>query len=710
MKNLRTLSYTLDFSEALSQFHSNLHAEIGLFRFDFEIGKSYAGESTASHLSNKTIVIKKKGRQGFSYKWLQVPGFKDWLQELGTADFAWCNECLKKIRAGKHVLEKHAKSKRHVLRMNLISPGPLNLDFKIPSNEENEDKLECAAKELAIVSMAVKNNIPYKKINSIVECFQSFTNDPSLLRVKLSETRSQMIARNVIGHQTKRGLAEVLKNCLFTISMDESTDLSKHHLLSIEVRWANFETQKIESAFWDLYPIFEENKEASSSALTLFECLKTSFNKSDVPLKNIYAVSFDGCSTMNGNSKSVKVYLQNTIQDIITVRCPAHLTHLSLKHGMEELPANIMNLITNINSMLRSAHKLHNFENTQKNFNCEGKIVSYIDVRWLSLEAAVNAILKNFQPILDYANDLQMKDDNIGKKVHSEMNKPTIKSYLLLIKKVTWELNCLNRLLQSDQVIIHILWQKIEKCFKNIVSIVMRRDKIKKSFIDIDLFEENNYLPYEDFLIENEEEVHTHGDQLSEFYVHAFNFVIGVALYYQTNFKKLNTLLLKSINCLNPKNYLSDEETKTEDEQRNLEHFENLKKCLKVLIRDENLSETLSEQWITLKKQKSLDKNKNIVEFWMEVGSIENNKFIKLSEFALRALAIPHANAGPERRFSEMNFRKSKLKGNKLNETMNSEIHTAQMKKILQNNTFSKDMMIKKIATGRFYNNKYKEE
>ncbi|KAL7290539.1 hypothetical protein TKK_0015307 [Trichogramma kaykai] len=373
--------------------------------------QSFAGLSTSSLRCNKTVKLRKNRRQVFCAKWLQVPAFKSWLIESSDMK-VMCGVCNNKpLRARLNVLKDHNKSKGHLLMHRILFglAKPINLDFTLPANEECEEKLECAEQELAIVSMVVENNIPCEKIGAIVNAFKKY--DPILSKIKVSRTRCQMLTVNVIGKQSKKGLVEILRNTIFSISIDESTDISKEHVLVIEVRWMNFDAGKVESAFWDLCPIFKKNVPASSSDLSIFECLKNSFEKFDVSMKNIYAVSFDGCSTMNGEKQSVKVHLNNEIPHVITVRCPAHLTHLSAKYGLQELPESFMPLFKHINKMLRNPHKSHNFDNLQSEMNCSGKIVSYHEIRWLSLEATVVAILNNYEPLFSHAEELMIRKD-----------------------------------------------------------------------------------------------------------------------------------------------------------------------------------------------------------------------------------------------------------------------------------------------------------
>lgn len=90
---------------------------------------------------------------------------------------------------------------------------------------------------------------------------------------------------------------------------------------------------------------------------------------------------------------------------------------------------------------------------------------------------------------------------------------------------------------------------------------------------------------------------------------------------------------------------------------RKTDSFEKFLQVFSKLISKENF-EIINDQWNrlpSLKDDIALEKyEKDINEFWKYLGTVKSIKgsFYEISCVSLRAMALPHSNVGPERRFS----------------------------------------------------------
>ena len=65
-----------------------------------------------------------------------------------------------------------------------------------------------------------------------------------------------------------------------------------------------------------------------------------------------------------------------------------------------------------------------------------------------------------------------------------------------------YELNCLNKFFQGEDVVTHLVKREIEKRYKNIVGIFISRSYVRKTGAsDINIFDVDNYLKFNDFFI-----------------------------------------------------------------------------------------------------------------------------------------------------------------------------------------------------------------
>lgn len=86
----------------------------------------------------------------------------------------------------------------------------------------------------------------------------------------------------------------------FSISTDESTDISGSKLSFILVRYYDEERGEIVSKFRDLVECSVSGKVTSATAEHLYNNLMASFDKRKIPRENIVGCGSDGCNGMMG--------------------------------------------------------------------------------------------------------------------------------------------------------------------------------------------------------------------------------------------------------------------------------------------------------------------------------------------------------------------------------------------------------------------------
>lgn len=177
--------------------------------------------------------------------------------------------------------------------------------------------------------------------------------------------------------------------------------------------------------------------EASAGAERLFDIVQESFKKYEVPLLNIVACCTDGCKTMIGHVSGLKWRLKKVIPHLIFIQCPAHKTALCCSHASKFLPNEILELITDLYSMLNSSHKLHNFEVIQIELGLPlQKILKYIYTRWLAMLHCVDRDLEQWPALLEFANKQKDEEDKLALKVYNLMKQNDTICYFYLLKRV----------------------------------------------------------------------------------------------------------------------------------------------------------------------------------------------------------------------------------------------------------------------------------
>ncbi|KAL7297974.1 hypothetical protein TKK_0008987 [Trichogramma kaykai] len=671
--------------------------------------ESEAGTKASYNIKSSTS----EETRGWSPRWLDVEGFKDCI-EVDNNDrmFIRCNKCPNKtLRARFKILKTHANSQVHLELMGRRHLRYPESAFILPPKNECVQLKKIARAKLKSVILSPWASIAPQKINSVSATYKNiFDENNSEIDFKTGGTQCRDIIVNVVGSSLHNSLSKFLRNHLFTVSIDESTDKGSIKTLVIMLRYADFASRQICTEFYDLVPVFDEHMKASATAMQLFTRFKDAFVNQNISMTNIYAASFDNCNTMIGNKSGFKRLLENEIPDVITVGCPAHKTHLCLKWSTKELAPEFSKLINDIHSVFSSSHRKHNLKILQQELDqLQQSILTLKEVRWLSMEQVVDRIILQWDNIHELAKELHHDGEDIGTKVCKQMEKPDTICYFILVRKVSHELNCLNLLYQSQEVIVHIVQKQVEARFRNILLIILNHTYVLNTPVsEIDIFNEDNYLPYVDFYISEEvtDKLNQYGDVMISFCKHAFNFVLSTALQFQTRFNNFQNMLYTTAECLSPKNATSQ----SYHNQFSYK-FNNLINCCQIIMSntlDElNLSSVI-EQWDMMPHLPVPEGKEGIVDFWMHVY-LDIYGYEEIARFILYILAIPHGNADPEKAFSDQNDIKSLKKTCTKNSTLTAYMRVRRMLKDLKDPSLwePSEEMINRVVKGKFYKNKF---
>lgn len=503
------------------------------------------------------------------------------------------------------------------------------------------------------------------------------------------------------------------------MQVDESTDCSKNKGLAINVRFVDPDTCYVQCRFLDMVPVFEKGQVAKATAERLFQCIVQSFADCEIPIGNIFACCFDGCSTMTGEQSGLKARLKEAIPGIVCIQCPAHSTHLCASHAAsDEVPQEIMVLNTNIYGMLNSSHKLHDYALLQEMLEIPmHKILKTSSTRWLALEANCDRVIEQFPGLIEFSKDLAEKKDTNAKQVYALLTAVDTKCYFLMMKHVLSELNALNRLYQRCDVILHKVGREVEKRFKNIVSVFMNRTYVLETpASEIDIYDESKYLRFSEF--ELGEEVNkillSNGDEMESFCKNAYNFAISIAYQMQERFSYFMNEIYDAVDCLS-----TEHATCNMYRQKFPQKFDDLLKLFHILVTSEEMEMIIKKEWdnlinIEVPEYYLLTQTIKIEDFWSYllrlVDESGNYMFSNVASFALLVLATPHGNADPERTFSAQNNLKTKNRNKMEVETVGAVLRAKQAVDYSLNRVLiPSDDMINSVLKSRYYKNKYAE-
>lgn len=199
-----------------------------------------------------------------------------------------------------------------------------------------------------------------------------------------AEDLSAMISSNL--------KSEIQQAKAISICLDESTDLNQIAQLIIFIRIVDEQFQA-QDFMLDIQPL-----SLTTKAEDIFNALKNSLIKFDVPIEKIFSVTTDGASTMRGAKNGLLAKLKDVNKYIVPIHCIIHQESLIAKNGIpcaKKMADKVMIIVNKcISSGALRCRKFQSF--LEENDAAVKSIPKMQQVRWLS----VFKTFKSFLPII----------------------------------------------------------------------------------------------------------------------------------------------------------------------------------------------------------------------------------------------------------------------------------------------------------------------
>lgn len=166
--------------------------------------------------------------------------FKLWLTKVSDPCKARCKLCNTTFTAEITVIKNHLKSQNHQRKSIRISQIKINNFCK---NSTNTDDLPIKIKEttnrleIKLCALIAEHNIPFRVLDHLTPLIKNSVTDSDIVKnMYLKSTKGVAIVKNVLGNTKKHRLQTKLKHSLFSILIDECTDIAAVKSMCIIVR------------------------------------------------------------------------------------------------------------------------------------------------------------------------------------------------------------------------------------------------------------------------------------------------------------------------------------------------------------------------------------------------------------------------------------------------------------------------------------------
>lgn len=325
--------------------------------------------------------------QKFCLPWTISENFKEWVIQAPESKKALCKFCHVNLLTKKSVLIKHQRSKSHIdARITIKGTKKLNV---LSDKKELDVKIKVAEARYALYT-ACHTSISCS--NHLIECNKEAFPDSEISNsLKSGRTKCSAIIKNVLAPHFLKDLQNDVQDGVFSLIVDESTDVSIIKYLGIVVRYFSISTAKIVTTFLKLSHI------DSCDADGITNAIKFTLAELKLDIRKLVGLGTDNASVMVGINNGVFKKLSESAPSLTHIPCVCHSLQLAVSEATKQcLPRNLEFLVSETyNWFARSSARQQSYKNIYNLINNGSnplKITQISQTRWMSIEIAVSRI------------------------------------------------------------------------------------------------------------------------------------------------------------------------------------------------------------------------------------------------------------------------------------------------------------------------------
>lgn len=599
-----------------------------------------------------------------------------WLRR-GNDDFhAICTLCKTNLNVGKggiKDLRRHESTDCH--KRNTASGSSSMLNFVTKQNNSSVDA------ELWWANFVCENNLSIKLADNFSQLVPKMFPDSEIAKnFHCGRTKTGQIIKQAIGAIAEEDIVNTMRETLFTLLIDESTDISVTRQMVIMARF--FGTDKVETR---LYKIVAFSGKATGE--NLFNVVDKSFEDDNIPWHNCLSMSSDGAKAMVGEFNSVLSRVRGQQENLWFLHCTCHVAHLAASHACSELPNVCEQLSRDVYTYFKTSGKRQDdFQSIQKALDVEEhKILRPCSTRWLATLQCVERLLEQWPALLHYFDSLDSKQctQESVQRIKQTLHSPSAKLYFLFLSAVLPRFTKFNLLFQQDQPYVLKLYSEACILLRQFIASFVQFQIIQKAadITSVDIHRENQLS---DAAIFVGHATHTFLENHEISSQERSDFFSNVRKFYEMGTKELYRLLplqdvvLKNIDILDATKKGSGDWEKVASLAARFPNVIPSGEFDK--LNEEFLAYTMWEPPSSL----GLANSDAPDAYWQKVSSHENNGtpcFPTLCKLAKAMLILPHSNAAVERAFSNLKLIKTAHRSSLESPMLNALMHISARKK-----------------------------
>ena len=380
-------------------------------------------------------------------------------------------------------LKRHLTNKSHLSGVKLLQNqnpslglGLIGMLLETPDEKQKRqsdlERKRSKPDEIKIlidnVLLAVKMNSSMLSVEKINEHMEKYVSMPASWRSKNYAFEFLEVINSVIETEV---MAEIASSTFHTLTVDESTDISVNKFLILYFKYRPASSSEYKTTFGGLLQL------KSCDAATIVAAIKEFYKIHKLDLMKMVMFTSDGASVMLGKRNGVAAQLKLEIPHLVEQHCVAHSEDLGISDAWKDikLMRDIETLIRTVYTVFcRSSSKKCKFQDIADASECDSVAFRPLnEIRWLSRHFAVAALVRNYDPLIEYFEQEKINDP-IAKYCLKKLNSPENRITLEILNDVLGELASLTMSFQKSCLTsieaYHLAQGKINKIRKQYLS------------------------------------------------------------------------------------------------------------------------------------------------------------------------------------------------------------------------------------------------
>lgn len=415
----------------------------------------------------------------FQTTWLELEEYKGWLRRVpGDKYSAYCSACDLKFLCGKSELAKHAAGRKHEKKLKAIKSTKSIESMLVNTEKQNHEK-DVKTAEIQLAALFADNNVSFRTANNLVAVQKiSFKDSKIAQDMTLGRDKCNAIVRNVIAKTETEKLVADLRERLFSVLIDESTDKANIKSMDVMVKYIHPRTKKSTVQLLELVVL----DATDCSAEKLWKAFEDLLAKHGIPVINVMGLAVDSANVMVGAHNSFWSRLKAVCPWAILIPCVCHAAAKVSSIACSKLPPNVEGhlrmLATYLHGSPKRSAELREF---QESYSEElEKMIKPAATRWLVMHACVEKYLqlhkkRALQGFFELRcfEDREKKDKD-AHKILAEMKNPFTTAYIQFLSYALNVLNEFNGFFQSKSVLIHKVYELSHGLMKTLCTNFMK--------------------------------------------------------------------------------------------------------------------------------------------------------------------------------------------------------------------------------------------